>query len=81
VFADWKKRVEAYAQAKHTARDKVAIEASVDPQQDIGQLTIGQLVNRLRPAQLWATIIAVAGVVSAIAVAAYKIGVLIAGGA
>jgi hypothetical protein len=69
VFNDWKERVEKYKSSGSSRNIKV------DPE----KLTIRQIFGSLKPAQLWAIIIAIATAISAIAVTAYKIGVTISG--
>jgi hypothetical protein len=46
------------------------------PEVDLGSLSVGQLLARLKPAQLWATLVAVVGIVAAAAALAYRLGAM-----
>lgn len=41
---------------------------------DVAQLSVGDLLKRLKPGQLWATLVAIAGMVAAAATIAYSFG-------
>ncbi|HEX8197516.1 MAG TPA: hypothetical protein VF571_15080 [Pyrinomonadaceae bacterium] len=66
VFSNWKKRVEENSLNKNKQKQNI----------DFDQITVVQLVNSLKPNQLWATVGALAAILSAVAVAAYHLGAM-----
>ncbi|MGH7598916.1 MAG: hypothetical protein ACREOI_21385 [bacterium] len=73
VIADWKKRVESY----HTSGKKSAVKTdkTIEPE----KLTISQIIGSLKPAQFWTIGAAIIAAISAIATAAFQLGVHFAG--
>lgn len=74
VFADWKRRVEKYHEAKQRSGSEATTE--IDP----GKLTISQLFGSLTAGQLWGVIGAIFTILSVTAVAAYNLGAFLTGG-
>jgi hypothetical protein len=71
---DWKKKVELHHDTEQESNVSQISEV------DLSELKIGQLIAALTPAQLWAIAGALLGTSSAIALIAYRMGVLFAGG-
>lgn len=61
VLDDWKGRL------------STAIPAT---EEDIASLTVGTLFKRLKPAQLWSTLVAIVGIMAAVATIAYRLGAM-----
>jgi hypothetical protein len=55
VFADWKKKVEAYSKNRNQAAVK---------KPDVSELTIYELIKALKPSNLWAILVALAAIIS-----------------
>lgn len=71
IFADWKRSVESFLNAPKSQQERqLAVDASA--------LTVGQIIKSLRPAQLWAVLIAIVTALSTVAITAYKIGSTVA---
>ncbi len=72
VFDDWRKEIDAAAQAKTLPSAAVgSAAAAVDP----GTRTIGQLLKDLKPGQAWKVGLALFGLVSALVTYSYRQGV------
>jgi hypothetical protein len=74
IFEKWKAEVEQYHQARQERNNETVTE--LDP----SRLTVGQLIGALTTGQLWAIVAAIFTAASAIAVTAYKLGAMFAGG-
>lgn len=73
IFSDWKKLVEdSHAAQKHPSKATRLTDPS--------NLTVGELFLLLKPAQVWKIGAAVVGLMSAAALAGYRLGPLIAAG-
>jgi hypothetical protein len=55
VLSSWKNKVEAYQQSKFSNEKK----NTIDP----ASLTVGELINNLKPSNLWAILVALAGII------------------
>lgn len=69
VVEDWKKRVETY----HAKRGSPSTPSPVGV--DVASLTVSQIVASLKPAQMWAMLVAIVSLLGA----AYGLGAVIAG--
>lgn len=69
VLGDWKERI-----ALGPVSQTTSLQRGVED--DLNKMSVGQLVSRLKPAQLWATIVAIAGVLAGAVALAYRFGVM-----
>jgi hypothetical protein len=67
VIDDWKKRVETFQASKTTAARLENI--------DVGTLSVSQILSSLKPAQLWAILVAFASLIGV----SYALGVFVSG--
>jgi hypothetical protein len=65
VLADWKNQIESTPSTRGSGADA-----------DLGSIGVGRLISMLKLGQLWATVGAIAGLVSGAAYVGYKVGTL-----
>lgn len=74
LVADWKAKVEEHHQTKSASE----LSAAQTPAKalEIENRSIGDIMASLKPGQLWAVLVAIAAILSAVATAAFKLGSL-----